>query len=159
MLRLSKGAESVRILRIRSATCGAVLATLCLAAAGPAAAAETSDPCAMFTAAQARSWFGKDAVAKPTRGVPQEQGCQWLPKDGSPGGLAVSIAPADTYSPKPLRYGYAALAGIGDKAYLLPVQGGWEAGALKGGKAVWLRTPNLSKSIATTVLKAVVAKL
>ena len=150
----------------RSARRRALLATLCLSVAGAvgvsglgAEAADTPDPCAMFTTAQVRSWFGKEPVAKPTRGVPQEQGCQWLPKDGSPGGLAVTIAPSETYAPKTARYGYTALSGIGEKAYILPVQGGWEAGALKGRKAVWLRTPNLSKDIATTVLKAVAAKL
>jgi hypothetical protein len=158
--------DRMRATGTRSARRRALIAMLCLSLAGAvgasargAEAAASADPCTMFTTAQVRSWFGKEAIAKPTRGVPQEQGCQWLPKDGSPGGLAVTIGPADSYSPKPAKFGFTALAGIGDKAYIVPVQGGWEAGALKGGKAVWLRTPNLSKDVAMTVLKAVVAKL
>lgn len=143
----------------------AVIATLflCVASAGvcgfDVATASTPDPCGLLPASQVRSWFGKDVVSKPMRGGAEEAGCQWLPKDGSPGGLALTIGAAGSYSPPTHRFGYKALSGIGENAYFVPIQGGWEAGALKGGKSVWTRSPNLSNSIATTVLKVVVAKL
>jgi hypothetical protein len=108
---------------------------------------------------QLRSWFGKDVVSKSARGGPQENGCQWLPKDGSPGGLAVMLGPAGSYSPPTHRFGLKTLPGIGDKAYVVPVQGGWEAGALKGGTSVWTRSPNLRNAIAPELLKMIVAKL
>jgi hypothetical protein len=137
---------------------------LCLIVAGAVgfcgvAAAATADPCAVLPASQVRSWFGKDVVSKPARGGPQEAGCQWLPKDGSPGGLSVMFGPAGSYSPPTHRFGYKALPGLGDKAYVVPVQGGWEAGAVKGGKSVWARSPNLSNTIAPALLKMTVAKL
>jgi hypothetical protein len=123
------------------------------------ATASTPDPCAVIPASRLRSWFGKEVVSKPMRGGPQEQGCQWLPKDGSPGGLAFTLAPASSYSPPTRRFGYKEIAGIGDKAYIVPVQGGWEAGALKGGTAIWTRSPNLSSTIAPALLKMAVARL
>jgi hypothetical protein len=144
----------------------AVLAALALSIVSAAgvcglgvATANTPDPCAVLPASQLRSWFGKEVVSRPTRGGPQEAGCQWLPKDGSPGGLALMFGPASSYSPPAHRFGYKPLSGIGDKAYTVPIQGGWEAGALKGGKSVWARSPNLSNTIATTLLKMTVAKL
>jgi len=140
------------------------IATLCLSIASAAcicgvAAASTPDPCAMVPASQVRSWFGKDVVSRPTRGGPQEEGCQWLPKDGSPGGLALTVGPAGSYSPPTHRFGYKSLSGIGEKAYIVPIQGGWEAGAVKGGRSVWMRSPNLSNTIAQALLKMTVAKL
>ncbi|HWT05075.1 MAG TPA: hypothetical protein VN224_04915 [Xanthomonadales bacterium] len=113
----------------------------------------------MVPASQVRSWFGKDVVSRPTRGGPQEEGCQWLPKDGSPGGLALTVGPAGSYSPPTHRFGYKSLSGIGEKAYIVPIQGGWEAGAVKGGRSVWMRSPNLSNTIAQALLKMTVAKL
>ena len=124
-----------------------------------AAAASTPDPCAVLPASRVRAWFGKDVVSRPMRGGPQEEGCQWLPKDGTPGGLALLFGPAGSYSAPTHRFGYKAITGIGENAYFVPVQGGWEAGALKGGKSVWVRSPNLSNTIATALLKMTVAKL
>jgi hypothetical protein len=143
----------------------AALAGLCLSILGAGicgvggATANTPDPCAAVPASRVRSWFGKDVVSRPTRGGPQEQGCQWLPKDGSPGGLAIMFGPAGSYSPPTHRFGYKALAGIGKSAYIVPVQGGWEAAALKDDKSVWMRSPNLSNAIAVPLLKTIVAKL
>lgn len=144
----------------------AAIVALCLCVASAAgfwgaqiASANTPDPCTVIPAGQLRSWFGKDVVSKPMRGAPGEQGCQWLPKDGSIGGLALTFGPAGSYSPPARRFGYKVLTGIGDKAYIVPVQGGWEAGALKGGTSVWARTPNLRNTIAPALLKIAVAKL
>ena len=144
----------------------AVIAALCLSVASAAGAcgagvatASTLDPCAMLPASQLRSWFGKEVVSRPARGGPEEQGCQWSPKDGSPGGLALMLGPAGSYSPPTRRFGFRTLPGIGDKAYIVPIQGGWEAGALKGGKSVWTRSPNLSNAIAPALLKLMIAKL
>ena len=123
------------------------------------ATASTPDPCAAIPASRLRSWFGKEVVSRPMRGGPQERGCQWLPKDGSPGGLALTLAPASSYSPPTRRFGYKEITGIGDKAYIVPVQGGWEAGALKGGTSVWSRSPNLSNTIAPSLLKMAIAKV
>lgn len=144
--------------------CRAAIAALCIiAGAGvgglAAAAATTPDPCSALSANQVRSWFGKDVVAKPMRGGPDERGCQWLLKDGSPGGLALTFGPAASYSPPTRRFGYRTLPGVGEKAYVVPVQGGWEAGALKGSASVWARSPNLSMTIAPSLLKTTVAKL
>ena len=124
-----------------------------------AATANPPDACTAISASQLRSWFGKDVVSRPVRGGPGDQGCQWLPKDGSPGGLALTFGPAASYSPPTHKFGYKALTGIGDKAYIVPVQGGWEAGALKGGTSVWARSPNLSNTIAPALLKLTVAKI
>lgn len=144
----------------------AVIAALFLSIVGAAgvcgfdvATASTPDPCGVFPMSQVRSWFGKEVASRPMRGGPQETGCQWLPKDGSPGGLALMVGAAASYSPPTRRFGYKALSGIGEKAYFVPIQGGWEAGALKAGKSVWMRSPNLSNKIATTALSMVVAKL
>ena len=145
---------------------GAALAVLCMSIVLGVGVSERAvvsaappDPCAIFPASQLRSWFGKDVVSKPARGGPQEQGCQWMPKDGSPGGLALMLGPAASYSPPTHRFGYKTLPGIGEQAYIVPVQGGWEAGALKSGTSVWMRSPNLSNTIAPTLLKMTVAKL
>ena len=144
----------------------AAIVALCLSVASAAgvrgaevASASTTDPCTALPASQLRSWFRKDVVSRPMRGGPGEQGCQWLPKDGSTGGLALTFGPAGSYSPPTHRFGYKVLTGIGDKAYIVPVQGGWEAGALKGGTSVWARSPNLSNTIAPALLKMTVAKL
>jgi hypothetical protein len=144
----------------------AVLGALCLSivcAVGVCglrvATAAPPDPCTVFATSQLRSWFGKDVISRPMRGAPEEQGCQWLPKDGSPGGLALTFGPAGSYSPPTHRFGFKAVTGIGENAYIVPVQGGWEAGALKGGKSVWMRSPNLSNTIAPTLLKTAVGKL
>jgi hypothetical protein len=144
----------------------AAIVAICLAVASAAgvgaaevASATTPDPCTALSARQLRSWFGKEVAPKPMRGGPGEQGCQWLPKDGSAGGLALTYGPADGYSPPTHRFGYDVLTSIGDKAYIVPVQGGWEAGALKGRTSVWARSPNLSTTVAPAVLKMAVAKL
>ena len=141
-------------------------AALCLSIASAAgvcgrgvASASTPDPCTVLPMSQLRTWFGKEVVSRPARGGPQENGCQWLPKDGSPGGLALMLGPAASFSPPTHRFGYKALSGIGEKAYIVPVQGGWEAGTLKGGTSVWVRSPNLSNIIAPALLKTIVAKL
>ncbi len=114
-----------------------VIAALCFAIGSAAggggfdvATARTPDPCAVLPASQLRSWFGKEVLSKPTRGGPPTH-----------------------------RFGYRALPGIGEKAYIVPVQGGWEAGAVKGNKSVWARSPNLSNTIAPALLKTTVAKL
>jgi hypothetical protein len=156
----------MRTIEIRALRRRAVLVALCLSIVsavgvrGPGVAtAAALDPCAVVPTSQLRSWFGKEVVSKPTQGGPQEQGCQWLPKDGSPGGLALMFGPVASYSPPTHRFGYKPISGIGEKAYIVPVQGGWEAGALKSGKSVWMRSPNLSNTIAMPLLKMTVAKL
>jgi hypothetical protein len=150
----------------RSARRIAGIATLCLsiaAAFGGAgfsvAAANAPSVCAMLSASNLRSWFGKEMVVRPNADLPQARGCQWVPADGSVGGLVVTIAPARYYVAPKLGAGFKALSGIGDKAYIVPSLGGWEAGAVKGTKAVGIRTPSMSQKTAITLLKTLVGKM
>ena len=124
-----------------------------------AAAANAPNACAMLSSSQLRTWFGKDMVPEPTAGIPQAQGCQWAPKDGSQGALTLTIAPARYYVAPSLGKGFMRLKGIGEKAYIAPSLGGWEAGAVKGSKVVGIRTPAMSQGTAITILKTLVSKV
>lgn len=124
-----------------------------------ASAAPAPNACAMLSSSQLRTWFGKEMVPQATAGIPQAQGCQWAPKDGSQGALTLTIAPARYYVAPSLGKGFMRLNGIGEKAYIVPSLGGWEAGAVKGSKVVGIRTPAMSQHVAITVLKTLVAKL
>ena len=124
-----------------------------------ASAANVPNACAMLSSGQLRSWFGKEMVPATTPAIPQAQGCQWAPKDGSQGALTMTIGPARYYVAPSLGKGFTKLKGIGEKAYIVPSLGGWEAGAVKGAKVVGIRTPAVSQSVAITVLKTLVAKL
>ena len=113
----------------------------------------------MLSPNQLHSWFGKAMKLGSMSDMPQAQGCQWLPADGSVGGLTAQIVPARYYTEPKLGNGFKTLAGIGEKAYILPSLGGWEAGALKGSKAVVIGTPNISRANAIAVLKTLAGKI
>jgi len=150
----------------RSTRPTAGIAILCLsiaAAFGGAgfsvAAASAPSVCGMLSSSNLRSWFGKEMVVRPNADLPQARGCQWVPADGSAGGLVVTIAPARYYVAPKLGAGFKALSGIGDKAYIVPSLGGWEAGAVKGKNTIGIRTPSMSQEKAIALLKTIVGKM
>jgi hypothetical protein len=113
----------------------------------------------MLSANQLQSWLGKAMKLGSMSDMPQAQGCQWIPADGSVGGLTVQIVPARYYTEPKLGNGFKQLTGIGEKAYIVPSLGGWQAGALKGSKAVVIGTPNISRTNAIAVLKTLTGKI
>ena len=144
----------------------AILAGLFLSALGGVAmtgsrpaAANSPAVCAMLSPNQLHSWFGKAMKLGSMSDIPQAQGCQWLPADGGTGSLTAQIVPARYYTEPKLGDGFKTLAGIGEKAYIVPSLGGWEAGALKGSKAVVIRTPKTSRANAISVLKTLAGKI
>jgi hypothetical protein len=113
----------------------------------------------MLSANQLHSWLGKSMKLGDMSDMPQAQGCQWLPADGSDGGLTVQIVPARYYLEPKLGHGFKKLTGVGQRAYIVPSLGGWEAGALKGSKAVVIGTPGISQLNAIAVLKTLAGKI
>jgi hypothetical protein len=143
---------------LTAALCLSVLAGAAMSAAPPAAANSPS-VCGMLSANQLRSWFGKAMKLGSMSDMPQAQGCQWVPADGSVGGLTAQVVPARYYTEPKLGKGFKTVAGVAQKAYVVPSLGGWEAGALKGTKAVVIRTPETSAGTAIAVLKTLAAKI
>jgi hypothetical protein len=143
----------------------AIIATLCVSVLGGVAmtggrpaAANSPTVCAMLSANQLHSWFGKTMKLGDMSDMPQAQGCQWLPADGSDGSMTAQIVPARYYNEPKLGNGFKKLTGVGEKAYIVPSLGGWEAGALKGSKAVVIRA-DISRANAIAVLKTFAAKI
>ena len=143
----------------------AIIATLCLSVLGGVAmtgsrpaAANSPAVCAVLSPNQLQSWFGKAMKLGNMADIPQSQGCQWVFADGDHrSSLTVQIVPARYYlEPNGLKR----VPGIGQKAYVAPsFADGWEAGALKGSKAVVIGTPKTSQANAIAVLKKFAAKL
>jgi hypothetical protein len=143
---------------ILAGLCLSVLGGVATIGSGPAAA-NSPAVCAMLSPNQLHSWFGTAMKVESISDIPQAQGCQWLPADGRPGSLTAQIVPARYYTEPKLGDGFKTLAGIGEKAYIVPSLGGWEAGALKGSKAVVIRTPKTSRANAIAVLKTLAGKV
>ncbi len=123
--------------------------------------ANSAKLCAMLSPGELHSWFGKAYHVRPSDDYPERQTCAWAPVDGSLGTLLVLTAPADYYSTASSVDGPKKLQGIGEKAYVGKLFGGWTAGALKGTKIVKLNLPAGigTEKTAVAVLKTLVSRM
>ena len=101
---------------------------------GDAKGAAANNPqCKAFTSAEAGKYIG-EPVSGPNNAA-MGSGCQWLARDGS-GDVMVQVVPAQYHTQPSAAPGYKEVAGVGEKGFVAPEMGGWQAGAIAGANAV-----------------------
>jgi len=99
----------------------------------PARATRVTKTCSSISSGALDAWWGKAMVPSKFPGIVD---CQWIPADGSTGTLTVQVVPARYYDEPKLGQDFKRVSGIGDRAFVVRDMGGWNAGALKGARAV-----------------------
>jgi len=120
-----------------------------------ARATQASKTCASVSSAALAAWWGKAMVPSKMPGIVD---CQWVPADGSSGTLTVQVVPARYYTEPKLGANFKPLSGIADRAFVVHDMDGWNAGALKGTKAVVILVTGgkTTRATAIAILKSLV---
>jgi hypothetical protein len=128
----------------------AAIAAIVTATAGtlPAQAGNANRTCASVSTGALRAWWGKEMVPSKFPGIVD---CQWVPADGSSGSLTVQVVPARYYEEARLGADFKRLQQIGDRAFIVRDMGGWNAGALKGAKAIVIHADGGKTTRATAI--------
>ena len=141
----------MNVIRLAAATAAIAIVT---AAAGlaPAQATQRTKTCTSLSNATVSGWFGKSM--EPSK-IPGIVDCQWVPADKSQGSLTIQVVPARYYDEPSLAPQFKRLKGIGDRAFVDQDMGGWNAGTLKGAKALVIHVDGgkTDRTTAIAVLK------
>lgn len=62
-------------------------------------------------------------------------GCQWADKDGA-GYALLQIVPEEYYETPSRAPGYKKLPDVGKRGFVVPEEGGWGGGVIKGGQGI-----------------------
>lgn len=119
---------------------------------GDAKGSADSNPlCKLFTVDEIASYEGAPVAAGANAAM--GSGCQWVNRQGQ-GDAMIQVVPARYFEAASEAPGYKELPDTGEKAFVVPRMGGWQAGAIKGDKAVMVSTgASSSETKAASLLK------
>jgi hypothetical protein len=119
---------------------------------GDAKGSADSNPlCQLFTLDEIASYEGAPVAAGTNAAM--GTGCQWVNRQGQESAM-LQVVPARYFEAASEAPGYKELPEAGEKGFVVPQMGGWQAGAIKGQKAVMVSTgASSSEAKATGFLK------
>ena len=99
--------------------------------------ADSNPLCQLFTVDEIANYEGAP-VAGGTNAA-MGTGCQWVHRQGQ-GSAMIQVVPARYFKAASAAPGYKELPDVGEKGFVVPQMGGWQAGVIKGDKAVMVST-------------------
>ena len=104
--------------------------------------AATNPVCKLFTVDEIAVYEGVPVAAG--QNAAMGSGCQWMDTDGE-GYALLQVVPEDYYeASSSSASGYKELPDVGKKGFVVPEEGGWGGGAIKGGKGIMFSTRGTS---------------
>ena len=116
-----------------------------------AGSAATNPVCKMFTVDEIAAYEGVPVEVGTNAAM--GSGCQWMDTDGE-GYALLQVVPEEYFEAASRAPGYKELPEVGKKGFVVPEEGGWGGGVIKGGKGIMFSTRGTStEAMAVLFLK------